>query len=173
MLAERAPDVQSRDEICRVVHNLRLRFRPDAAMRRFAVVPPPPPVKAGGGAPVGEFVSEGQRQAASFAQELMFLMDEAPDEQADRELNAVVKGIKLRFTSDENRQRFAVLKALESSELLSLSEIVDLTRLSEECVLTILGDFTSAEVGLAFESTPDGKRRCGRGGTTRYFGLKH
>lgn len=171
-LAEGAPDEQSRDEIRRVVHNLRLRFRPDAAVRRFAAETPVPPVagvsEAGG---FERFGSDEQKRAAAFAQQLMFLMDVAPDEKAERELNAVAKGILLRFTPDEHKQRLAVLRALESSELLSLDEIVDISRLEEKRVLTILADFTSEEVGLAFEWTPDGKRRCGRGGTTRYFAL--
>lgn len=174
-LAERAPDGQSRDELRQVVHNVRLRFRPDAARRRFAGGTPFPPVTASGASEAGgfdRFGSDEQKQAAAFAQELMFLVDTAPDEESGREVNAVTKGILLRFTPDEHKQRIAVLRALESSELLALSEVVELTRLSEACVLAVLGDFVSPEVGLAFEWTPDGKRRCGRGGTTRYFGLR-
>lgn len=171
-LAESAPDEQSRDDLRRVVHNLRLRFCPDAAVRRFAAETPVLPVagvaEAGGFA---RFGSPEQKRAAAFAQQVMFLMDVAPDETAERELNAVAKGILLRFTPDEHKQRIAVLRALETSPLLSLDEILSATRLDKECVLPILADFTSDEVRLAFESTPDGKRRCGRGGTTRYFGL--
>lgn len=171
-LAESAPDEQSRDEIRRVVHNLRLRLRPDASVRRFAAETPLPPVNgvadAGG---FERFGSPEQKRAAAFAQQLVFLMDVAPDETADRELKAVANGILLRFTPDEHRQRIAVLRALESTELLSLDEILAISRLDKGCVLAILDDFTSDEVGLAAEYTPDGKRRCGRGGTTRYFRL--
>lgn len=171
-LAGRAPDEQSRDGLHRVVHNLRLRFSRGDAGRRFSVLAAPPHVAVGGAA-TGGYSTEEQRRAADFAQELLFLMDKAPDEAADREINAVVKGILLRFSPDENRQRLAVLKALESSELLALAEIVALTGLGEECVSNILDDFTSDEVGLAFETTRSGKHKSGRGGTTRYFGLRH
>lgn len=170
-LTERAPDQQSRDELHHVVHNLRLRFRPQAAMRRFAAETPLPPVSADEAGGFARFGSDEQKRAAGFAQELLFLMDSAPDGTADRELNAVAKGILLRFTPDEHKRRIAVLRALETAELLSLDEIVSISRVNEKCVQAILDDFAGAETGLAAEWEPDGKRRCGRGGTTRYFRL--
>lgn len=90
---------------------------------------------------------------------------------ARRELFRVVRGIRIRFAREENDQRRVVLKALESCELSTMAELVDKTGLTEECVQTILDDFASPRVGLVRVTTMSGKRKCGRKGTTFYYGL--
>ncbi len=86
-------------------------------------------------------------------------------------MSAVIKGIMLRFASNEQRQRDAVLAALIRLTLAICKEIAESLSLSEECVQTILDDFTSADKELAFITTMDGKRKAGRRGTTLHYGL--
>lgn len=113
-----------------------------------------------------------EREAAlNYAQRLQFLADEAPDEQTRQELNKTILGIRLRFSNDENEQRFAVLRALESSARLTLAEVVALTRLTREVVQAVLDDFAGPDVELVAITTMSGKQKCGRGGTVLYYGL--
>jgi ferritin-like protein len=114
---------------------------------------------------------EEQLQAINYAQQLQILCDKAPDEQTRLELRQVINSIRLRYTRDEHRQRLAVLKALEQSARLTLAEIVEMTRLSEELVKEILDDFSSPETELVELTTGHGKQKCGRGGTIIYYGL--
>lgn len=116
-------------------------------------------------------LGEARRQALEFAQRLQLKAIEAPDEMARRELFRVVRGIRIRFAKEENEQRRTVLKALESSELSTLAELVEKTGLTADCVQAILDDFASDRVGLVFVTTMSGKRKCGRKGTTHYYGL--
>jgi hypothetical protein len=116
---------------------------------------------------------EERAHALNFASLLAIQLEQAPDEQARKDLRRMINGIRLRFPENENDQRLAVLRALESRELLTRTEIVNFTKLGRKTVQAILDDFTSARVDLVFITTMGGKRDCGRGGTTLYFGLKH
>jgi hypothetical protein len=116
-----------------------------------------------------------KRQAAlDYAQQLLFMLDNAPDEQARRDLRRMINKLHLRFSTDEHKQRLAVLRVLESRAVLTCAEIVALTSLPAELVQQFLDEWTSAAVDLVYITTTDtGKRRCGRAGTKIYYGLRH
>ncbi len=116
---------------------------------------------------------EERAKALHYAGLLMDQLLDAPDEQARKDLRRMIHGIRLRYAENENDQRMAVLKALERRALLTRDDIVNMTKLGRKIVQAILDDFTSASVDLAFITTMGGRRNCGRGGTTLYYGLRH
>ena len=98
------------------------------------------------------------------------------DMQAAAELHKAANGLRLRYGSDENDRRLAVLHALEEcltvSPLVTASEIVLKTRLPLGEVVAILEDFSAPDVDLVSIHTMGGRRNSGRGGTVLYYKLR-
>lgn len=90
-----------------------------------------------------------------------------------RELYRIARNYQMRHAGDEHRQRMAVLKVMERTELVTVADLVTETLLSAELIQAFLDEWSSAEVDLVYLTTMPGKGKCGRKGTLRYYGLLH
>lgn len=118
-------------------------------------------------------LDEKRKEVLAFAQQLTWLADKAPDEESARELYAAAARLRLRWCPKEESQRDAVLRILVTwgRNGVAVQEIAGDTGLSRAAVTDILNAFERN--GMVNWFTRDGKNRCGRLGTTRYYRLSH
>lgn len=117
----------------------------------------------------------GDPRALDFecAQRIREIASAEHDPVMRRELYRVARAYQMRHDGDEHRQRMAVLKVMEQTELVTVAELVAATLLSAELIQSFLDEWSSAAVDLVYITTMGGKRRRGRKGTVRYYGLLH
>ncbi len=112
-----------------------------------------------------------RKEALDFAQKLMSLAENAPDEESRSDLNRAVHRLRLRFSQKGESKQDAVLRALEPGEL-TLKEIIEDTGLCRADVQEVLDYLMSARVDLVGAYTRGSRERgLGRASNTLCYYL--
>jgi hypothetical protein len=110
--------------------------------------------------------------ALDCAKRIREIAEKEQDPLMRRDLFRVARAYHLLHDGDEHKQRMTVLAVLDRLVLVTLDDLARETLLPADLIQSFLDEWSSAEVDLVFITTKDGKGKCGRRGTTLYYGLR-
>lgn len=107
------------------------------------------------------------------ARQVLTIAEAERDPAIRSQLFRVARAYHMRNDGDEHKQRMVVLKVMErAGTIMTFADLKAKTLLPDAVIKSFLDEWTSAAVDLVFITTMRGKRKCGRNGTTLYYGLR-